>query len=50
MASVTLVYALLMIVLGVGMYFGTGTPGKIGKISADGSTVVSTNWASLTCL
>jgi len=30
------------------MYFGTGQPGKVGKISADGSTVVNTNWATLT--
>ena len=29
------------------MYFGTGQPGTIGKISADGSTVL-TNWATLT--
>ena len=28
------------------MYFGTAQPGKIGKISADGSSV-NTNWATL---
>src|SRR5439155_27020551 len=30
------------------LYFGSGQPGKIGKISADGSTVVNANWATLT--
>jgi len=30
------------------LYFGSGQPGKIGKISADGSTVVNANWTTLT--
>lgn len=34
MARVTLIYGLLMIALGVGMYFGTGTPSVTALIPA----------------